>query len=227
MILDEVLDELGVPADQAPPRTNPTPEGFDFAGADLPPLLDRLPSFVRRRMDEEVGDDRSRQAHALVGVCVELGLADSDVLAIAARHRPTIEKYGRSLAVEVARSASKFRQAHDHIGRSCTDAGCANAPSWMAASDPSRLAGDGARTHADGDLPGDDGEHHGDAAPPRVAHESGALYVGRDGLDVLAVVGHVDSCGPIATGIDGRLWSYRYGVWTPDGAGEVGRRVRS
>jgi putative DNA primase/helicase len=68
--------------------------------------------------------------------------------------------------------------------------------------------------------PESDGAHPSDEP----IHRSG--FLGRDGLDVTALVAHVLGAGPVTMGVDDRLWSFRYGVWLPDGEAEVGRRVR-
>lgn len=47
------------------------------------------------------------------------------------------------------------------------------------------------------------------------------------GLDMEALAAMVTKAGPIARGIDGKLWHYEAGVWLPGGDEEVGRRVRS
>lgn len=47
-----------------------------------------------------------------------------------------------------------------------------------------------------------------------------------NGIDLAKLVSHVRCLGPVARGIDGKLWHYQAGVWKPGGDEEVGRRVR-
>lgn len=50
-------------------------------------------------------------------------------------------------------------------------------------------------------------------------------YFGKEGLDLVRLIADVRARGPIARGIDGRLWHYGSGVWLPGGDDEVTRRV--
>lgn len=51
-------------------------------------------------------------------------------------------------------------------------------------------------------------------------------FFAKAGLDMVKLTDHVLEGGPIARGIDGKLWHYAHGVWSSGGDEEVGRRVR-
>lgn len=51
-------------------------------------------------------------------------------------------------------------------------------------------------------------------------------FFGSNGLDLVHLTGTVLDAGPVARGIDGKLWHYSHGVWLPGGNEAVGRRVR-
>jgi hypothetical protein len=97
--------------------------------------LDALRSVSTRQVPAELlaliaevpDPDRSGQSWRLVARAVEYGLGDAEVLALAARHAPTVEKYGDRLMAEVYRALAKLRPAHDHIGRTCAAARCSTA----------------------------------------------------------------------------------------------------
>lgn len=139
---------------QTPPRPvrwHTPPDGFPgWAPDDLRALLgpaprvaapelatvepvepDRIPPYVRRRMNEQPNGDRSGQVANLVRNCVEAGLSDGETMWIARQHPPATAKYGNRLGVEVARLIGKHRPLHQHPGKPCDVAGCLNKPSWM------------------------------------------------------------------------------------------------
>lgn len=94
--------------------------------------LDALRSISTRNLPVELlalaaevpDPDRSGQSWRLVARAVEYGLTDAEVLALAARHAPTAQKYGDRLMPEVYRMLAKLRPAHDHIGRTCAAVRC-------------------------------------------------------------------------------------------------------
>jgi putative DNA primase/helicase len=67
-------------------------------------------------------------------------------------------------------------------------------------------------------------EDHGEPGQP-TGHDP-AQYFGGNGLLHLTLRNAVLDLGPIVTGPARTLWRYRDGVWLPDGADEVRRRVR-
>jgi hypothetical protein len=96
--------------------------------------LDALRSISTRRLPVELlalvaevpDPDRSGQSWRLVARACEYGLGDAEVLALAVRHAPTVQKYGAGdrLVAEVYRMLAKLRPQHQHIGRSCRAARC-------------------------------------------------------------------------------------------------------
>jgi len=86
----------------------------------------RLPVELLALMAEVPDPDRSGQSWRLVARACEYGLNDGEVLALASRHAPTLQKYGAGdrLVDEVYRMLRKLRPQHRHIGRSCTAARC-------------------------------------------------------------------------------------------------------
>jgi hypothetical protein len=89
----------------------------------------RFPAEVLALMAEVPDPDRSGQSWRLVAVACEWGLGDAEVLALASRHAPTIQKYGAGdrLVAETYRMLAKLRPQHRHIGRSCQAARCPTA----------------------------------------------------------------------------------------------------
>jgi hypothetical protein len=85
-----------------------------------------FPAELLALMAEVPDPNRSGQSWRLVARAVEYGLGDAEVLALASRHAPTVEKYGAGdrLVTEVYRALSKLRPAHQHIGRTCAAARC-------------------------------------------------------------------------------------------------------
>jgi hypothetical protein len=77
-------------------------------------------------MAEVPDPDRSGQSWRLVARACEYGLGDAEVLALASRHAPTVQKYatGDRLLTEVYRALAKLRPLHPHIGRVCAAAQC-------------------------------------------------------------------------------------------------------
>ena len=70
-----------------------------------------VPAHLAARLDEEPDDHPGRQSFGFVGACVDAGLEDAHILALALRHRPTREKYGGRARREVERSLGKHRDA--------------------------------------------------------------------------------------------------------------------
>jgi hypothetical protein len=89
----------------------------------------RLPLELLALSAEVANPDRSGQSWRLVARACEYGLGDAEVLALAARHRPTVEKYdaGDRLVAEVYRMLGKLRPLHQHIGRTCAAVRCQTA----------------------------------------------------------------------------------------------------
>jgi len=90
-----------------------------------------LPKHLRDRLAEAPNGDRSAQTAGLVAAAVEWGLDDSQVLALALEHRPTVDKYGNRADREAKRVLDKVRPDHTHVGQPCDRAGCPNTPQWM------------------------------------------------------------------------------------------------
>lgn len=70
-------------------------------------------SPVWQRLDEAAGEDRSVQAYRLVQWLIEGGYTDGEILWLAARHRPSVEKFGKRLPGEVTRMLAKLRDGYD------------------------------------------------------------------------------------------------------------------
>ncbi len=68
------------------------------------PAPSPLPEHVKWALNHPDVSDRSGAHHRLVGACADAGLTVGQALTIAASFRPSVEKYGHRLAVEVARS---------------------------------------------------------------------------------------------------------------------------
>lgn len=115
-----------------PPLEVPKPPA---AVVRSPDPLSPLPKHLERMLAEPGGPDRSGQTHALVAAAVEYGFDDGQVLTLLGSHAPTAEKYGKRLDAEVERVLSKVRPDHQHPGRPCDKAGCANRPRWMTGHD--------------------------------------------------------------------------------------------
>jgi hypothetical protein len=88
------------------------------AATDVPPIEPAMPEFapahLLARLKEEPGD-RSVQSLQFIAACVDAGLDDAAVMALALEHRPTVSKYGSESPTkdrrktEVARTISKIR----------------------------------------------------------------------------------------------------------------------
>jgi hypothetical protein len=89
----------------------------------------QFPAELLALMAESPDPDRSGQSWRLVASACEYGLSEGEVLALAFRHAPTVQKYGSCdrLVTEVYRMLSKLRPMHRHIGRDCTAARCPTA----------------------------------------------------------------------------------------------------
>jgi hypothetical protein len=89
----------------------------------------QFPAELLALMAEAPDPDRSGQSWRLVASACEYGLSEGEVLALAFRHAPTVQKYGTGdrLVTEVYRMLSKLRPMHRHIGRDCTAARCPTA----------------------------------------------------------------------------------------------------
>jgi hypothetical protein len=86
----------------------------------------RMPVELLALVAEVPDPDRSGQSWRLVARACEYGLGDAEVLALALRHAPTVQKYeaGDRLVAELYRMLAKLRPAHNHIGRTCAAARC-------------------------------------------------------------------------------------------------------
>lgn len=127
----ERFDEL-VPAtasSTAPAKTSAAKREAEPERAKV--RREQLPRFLRDKIDEAPGKDRSGQTWDLLASCVEHGLDDDDARFYAARHSPTIQKYEGRDADLVDKALGKLRPQHDHVGADCLDAGCPNRPEWM------------------------------------------------------------------------------------------------
>lgn len=60
-----------------------------------------LPPRVARLLAEDPGEDRSDQTYRLVLTGLEEGLTDEQILTAARDHRPSMDKYGERLEIEV------------------------------------------------------------------------------------------------------------------------------
>jgi hypothetical protein len=74
-------------------------------------LPDDLPDEVAKVAEQKPGTDRSGQLWRLVHVCLEHGLTDGQVLAVARTHKPSKAKYGDKLDAEVLRALSRAKAA--------------------------------------------------------------------------------------------------------------------
>jgi AAA domain-containing protein len=100
----ELVDLLG----PALPTVN-----LNGAGETVEPVMpEEVPPHLRDRLQEEPGD-RSEQHFAFVAACIEAGLSDAEVIALALEHRPTKLKYEDRAAAEIARSLAKLRQKQE------------------------------------------------------------------------------------------------------------------
>src|SRR5829696_4341629 len=107
-----------------------TPDGGDLPAEVLVDVL-VLPRHLQEIMAEVPGVDRSGQVWNLVAAGLEWGLADGEILYLARRFTPAVEKYLDRLDLELARVLAKERPRHQHAGQPCDRAGCPNAPDWM------------------------------------------------------------------------------------------------
>jgi Bifunctional DNA primase/polymerase, N-terminal len=98
---------------------------------ETPVNVEGLPQHLRRIMAEESGADRSGQLWHLAGAAMEWGLSDGQVVYLARRHGPAQDKYGGRLDGVLADVLGKLRPLHQHEGKPCDRAGCANPPGWM------------------------------------------------------------------------------------------------
>jgi hypothetical protein len=106
---------------------------------------------------EPAGDDRSAQTHALVAAAVEWGLDDGQVLSLLDQHVPSLDKYGDRTEREIERVLSKVRPDHQHPGKPCDKAGCANRPRWMTGTERDRATGAGESSGPPTPITGTDG----------------------------------------------------------------------
>lgn len=97
------------------------------ADADVHTVMVSAPRFVVEALNEESADDRSKQSHNFVALCLAGGLTLGETVALAADHPPTAAKYQDRLEEEVIRSYERLLEAHDHEGQRCSFAGCADA----------------------------------------------------------------------------------------------------
>ena len=98
----ELLELLG-------PPPGPNGSGSDHAVEIAPTMPSRVPAHLLVRLDEEPGDDRSKQSLAFVAACIDAHLTDAETLAVALQHRPTKDKYDDRAATEITRSIKKIR----------------------------------------------------------------------------------------------------------------------
>jgi AAA domain/RepB DNA-primase from phage plasmid len=110
---DWTLDEL---AQLLPDVTDANP--LDVDRPVEPVMPEMVPAHLLARLDEEPGEDRSKQSHAFVAACLDARLTDSETLAVALQHRPTKDKYGSRAAAEIIRMIMKMRGDDKPIPRS-------------------------------------------------------------------------------------------------------------
>jgi hypothetical protein len=82
-------------------------------------------------MAEIPGVDRSGKVWELISAALEYGLEDGEIVFLARRFTPAVEKYAGRLDREVGRALGKGRARHQHPGQPCDRAGCPNTPDWM------------------------------------------------------------------------------------------------
>ena len=82
-----------------------------------PRMPENVPGHLRDRLDEESDEHPGRQSYGFVGACVDAGLADEEVIALALLHRPTREKFGPRAEREAGRALGKIRaKSKAHAG---------------------------------------------------------------------------------------------------------------
>jgi hypothetical protein len=87
-----------------------------------PRMPEHVPEHLEERLEEEPGEHPGAQSFKFVLACIDAGLDDQGVMALAFEHRPTREKFGSTdpakdrRAVEIKRSIRKVRPAGDALG---------------------------------------------------------------------------------------------------------------
>jgi hypothetical protein len=105
-----------LPADPRTPRIRPERKnGKTRKAQDAPYVavtdvdLSGVPADLVAVLDEEPGPDRSRQSASFVGLALRAGIPAERIVALAAaRHRPTIAKYGSRAEAEIWRMVDKW-----------------------------------------------------------------------------------------------------------------------
>ena len=81
-----------------------------------PVMPEDVPAYLLERLNEEVGDHPGRQSFWFVAACIDAGVDEAGVMALALEHRPTKEKFGNEnpkydrRAKEIERSIRKIRK---------------------------------------------------------------------------------------------------------------------
>lgn len=138
----DLADHLGVDADAAPSpsahaRRSGTPRHSSGLRAVEPQR--ELPPYIVALLEEEPsdkGEGRSGQAFMLVKASLAAGFSVEEILWLAERHDPSVDKYEGRLDLEVERIIDKLRRLHDHVGLDCREADCENTPGWLLVSEP-------------------------------------------------------------------------------------------
>jgi hypothetical protein len=92
----------------------PAPENASDNGASIEPVMpETAPEHLLARLLEAPNEDRSKQCHAFLRACLDAGLSDSEMLAMALRHEPTKAKYGARASTEITRLIRKMRGSNE------------------------------------------------------------------------------------------------------------------
>lgn len=100
--------------------------------------LPKLPKHIQERLDgtKDEGTDRSKATRVMTLLCAQWGLTDGQILSVLDRHPKTQSKVAqyptRDWDTLFCNEIAKARREHPHSGDRCDDAGCPNAPEWMA-----------------------------------------------------------------------------------------------
>lgn len=139
--IDDLAEHLGVdpkaePATATRVRTRRTGKRRHSSGLRAVKPEREVPAYIRQLRVEEPsakGEGRSGQTFHLVLSGLEAGFSDEEILWLAERHGPSVDKYGDDLDIEVERIIDKHRGDHDHVGTDCLEADCESAPEWLRA----------------------------------------------------------------------------------------------